>query len=141
MAQRQTSILRELFGIDARCLGVFRIVIALIILADLLLRSPFIVENYTDDGFLPRDLLSAPDCYLSLQMLDGSYAFQVGHFILAGIGGLMLLVGFRTRTATAICWLLTVSLHARNAFVLDAGDDLLRSMLFWSLFLPLGLRY
>ncbi len=115
--------------------------IALIILADLLLRSPFIVENYTDDGFLPRDLVSAPDCYLSLQMLDGSYAFQVGHFILAGIGGLMLLVGFRTRTATAICWLLTVSLHARNAFVLDAGDDLLRSMLFWSLFLPLGLRY
>ncbi len=102
MLQRRTSILREVFGIDARCLGVFRIVIALIVLADLALRSRFIVENYTDDGLLPRDLVNAPDCYVSLQMLDGSYAFQVGHFILAAIGGLMLLVGYRTRTATVV---------------------------------------
>ncbi|MCA9036037.1 MAG: HTTM domain-containing protein [Planctomycetaceae bacterium] len=141
MLQRPTSILRDMFGIDARCLGVFRIVIASILLADLALRSRFIVENYTDDGFLPRDLVVAPDCYMSLQMLNGSYAFQVGHFVLAALSGLMLLVGYRTRTATALCWLLTISLHARNTFLLDAGDDLLRSMLFWSLFLPLGLRY
>lgn len=141
MQQRVLYILRDLFGIDVRCLAIFRIAIALIILADLILRSRFIVESYTDEGFLPRDLVVSPDCYFSLQMLDGTYAFQLGHFIVAGIGGLMLLAGYRTRVATIICWMLTVSLHARNGFLLDAGDDLLRSMLFWSLFLPLGLRY
>jgi uncharacterized membrane protein YphA (DoxX/SURF4 family) len=134
-------ILRDLFGIDLRCLAIFRIATALIILADLVLRFPFIVESHTDEGFFPRDLVVSPDCYFSLQMLDGSYAFQLGHFLLAGTAGLMLLAGYRTRLATATCWLLTISLHARNAFLLDAGDDLLRSMLFWSLFLPLGKRY
>ena len=141
MQQRVSCILRDLFGIDARCLAAFRIAIALILLADLIWRSPFIVECYTDDGFLPRDLVVSPDCYFSLQMLDGSYAFQLAHFIVAGIASLMLLVGYRTRVATITCWILTISLHARNRFLLDGGDDLLRSLLFWSLFLPLGLRY
>ena len=141
MQKRVICILRDLFGIDVRCLAIFRVAIALVILADLILRSRFIVESYTDDGFLPRDLVASPDCYFSLQMLSGAYAFQLGHFVVAGIGSLMLLVGYRTRVATIICWMLTVSLHARNGFLLDAGDDLLRSMLFWSLFLPLGARY
>lgn len=141
MQTRTGSILRDLFGIDVRCLAVFRIAIAMIMLADLCLRFPFIVECYTDDGFLPRELVVSPDCYFSLLMLDGSYAFQAGHFMLAGISALMLLVGYRTRLATICCWLLTISLHARNAFLLDGGDDLLRSMLFWSLFLPLDHRY
>jgi len=141
MQKRIRSILRELFGIDARCLAVFRIAIALLVLADLILRSPFIVESYTDDGFLSRELVIAPDCYFSLQMLDGSFTFQLGHFMLAGFAAILLLIGYRTRIATVACWALTVSLHARNGFLLDAGDDLLRSMLFWSLFLPLGARY
>lgn len=141
MQKRFSSILRDLFGIDVRCLAIFRMAMALIILADLVLRSRFIVESYTDGGFLPRELVVFPDCYFSLQMLDGSYVFQLGHFIVSGIGALMLLIGYRTRLATVVCWLLMVSLHARNKFLLDAGDDLLRSILFWSLFLPLGLRY
>lgn len=141
MQTRTGSILRDLFGIDVRCLAVFRIAIALLILADLGLRFPFIVECYTDEGFLPRELVVSPDCYFSLLMLDSSYAFQAGHFILAGISAVMLLVGYRTRLATVLCWIFTISLQARNAFLLDGGDDLLRSMLFWSLFLPLGHRY
>lgn len=141
MQSKLTGILHDLFGIDARCLAFFRMALALILLADLILRSRFIDESCTDDGFLPRELVTAPDCYLSFQMLDGSYSFQLGHFLAAGIAGLMLLVGYRTRLAAVICWLLTVSLHARNGFLLDAGDDLLRSLLFWSLFLPLGSRY
>ncbi len=141
MQNQFRCILRDLFGIDVRCLAIFRMAMALILLLDLLLRSRFIVESYTDEGFLPRDLVIAPDGYLSLQMLDGSYSFQLAHFLVAGIAGLMLFAGYHTRLATFLCWLLTVSLHARNGFLLDAGDDLLRSLLFWSLFLPLGLRY
>lgn len=141
MLQRFTDRIRNVFGIDVRCLAVFRIVIATVILLDLALRSRFIAENYTDDGLLPRALVSAPDCYLSFQMLDGSFSFQIAHFAVAAIAGLMLLVGYRTKIATLSCWLMTVSLHARNTFLLDAGDDLLRSLLFWSLFLPLGHSY
>lgn len=134
-------ILRDLFSIDARCLALLRIALALLLLTDLLLRSPFIVECYTDEGLLPRDFVPVPACYMSLQMLDGSVAFQLTHFLLAGLSSLLLLVGYRTRMATIVCWILIISLHARNEFVLDAGDDLLRSLLFWSLFLPIGARY
>ena len=56
MHKRFSGILRDLFGIDVRCLAIFRIAMALIILADLVFRSRFIVESYTDEGFLPRDL-------------------------------------------------------------------------------------
>src|SRR5205085_1218693 len=38
-------------------------------------------------------------------------------------------------------WLFLVSLHARNPMVLDAGDALLASFVFWAMFLPLGAAF
>ena len=49
---------RELFGIDTRSLAVFRIGLALAILADLLIKAPDLIAFYTDDGVLPRALLA-----------------------------------------------------------------------------------
>ncbi len=141
MLKALKNLLRQLFGIDVRCLAVLRIAIAALLLTDLGFRWPFLVECCTDDGFLPRELVLEPDSWMSLQMLDGSAAFQAAHFIAAGFCSLMLLIGFKTRPALVCCWLLTISLHARNGFLLDAGDDLLRSLMFWSLFLPMGARY
>jgi hypothetical protein len=132
---------RQLFGIDVRCLAALRIAIALLLLTDLIFRWPFLVQCYTDDGFLPRDLVLEPDSWMSLQMLDGSPGFQVAHFVAAGCSSLLLLFGYQTKLALFFCWILTISLHARNGFLLDAGDDLLRSLMFWSLFLPLGARF
>lgn len=34
-----------------------------------------------------------------------------------------------------------MSLHNRNSFILQGGDDLLRMVLFWGIFLPWGARY
>jgi hypothetical protein len=52
-----------------------------------------------------------------------------------------LALGARTRLATFACWLLLASLHHRNPFVLIGADTMLRLLLFWSLFLPLGARW
>jgi hypothetical protein len=49
-----------------------------------------------------------------------------------------MLVGYRTRLCTVASWLFLVSLQARNPLVVDAGDTLLRCIMFWSMFLPLG---
>ena len=51
-----------------------------------------------------------------------------------------MLVGYRTKIATCIVWALTVSLQNRNMLIHSGADDLLRMVLFWSLFLPLD-RY
>lgn len=52
----------------------------------------------------------------------------------------MLILGYRTRIATAIGWLVIGSIQSRNQLLLQHGDYLLRLLLFWSMFLPLGAR-
>jgi hypothetical protein len=47
-----------------------------------------------------------------------------------------MMLGYYTRTSTFLVWILYISLHNRNIFILQAGDDLLRLTIFWGLFLP-----
>ena len=51
------------------------------------------------------------------------------------------MIGYRARLATIACWFLVMSIHNRNPMILSAGDTLLRLLLFWAMFLPLGARY
>ena len=132
------------FGIDARALAAFRIAVGLLLFADLLLRARSLRAFYTDAGVLPRSVLA--ELYpgfarLSLHAVSGSVAVQALLFAVAGAAALALAVGYRTRTATVVSWLLLVSLHARNPVVLNGGDSMLQRLLFWSMFLPLGARW
>jgi hypothetical protein len=77
----------------------------------------------------------------SLHALFGEPWAVASLFAVAGAFALALLVGYRTRIATAVSWLLLLSLHARNPMLLNAGDSLLRMLLFWAVFLPLGARW
>jgi hypothetical protein len=49
--------------------------------------------------------------------------------------------GYRTRVATVVTWYLVFALQVRNPAVDYGGDNVLRMMLFWSMFLPLGARW
>jgi len=133
-----------LFAIDLRSLASFRICAGLLILVDLASRARLLAENYTDFGVQPRTAVLAyfePGFLPSLHMLAGSLRFEVALFVLGALAAALLLVGYRTWLATALSWLLLDSLHGRNGLVLDGGDHLLRHLLFWSLFLPLGARW
>jgi hypothetical protein len=132
--------LAELFGLDLRSLSVFRIGLGVLLLCDLVGRAADLGAHYTDDGVLPRSAITTPR-YVSLHLLDGSADFQAALFLLAGLFAVALLVGWWTRPATAASWFLLMSLHARNPMVLQGGDALLRLLLFWGLFLPLGARW
>jgi hypothetical protein len=48
------------------------------------------------------------------------------------------LIGFVTQLSTLICLISVVIVQDANAQILQGGDVLLRLLLFWSLFLPLG---
>lgn len=136
--------LQELFGADVRALAVLRIGLGLIILVDLVQRSSDLVLHYSDAGLLPRgDLLQlAPRrSLLSIHVLSGAWQVQALLFVAAAICALALLIGYRTRLATVASWFLFVSLTARNPMVLLGGDVLIRVVLFWAMFLPLGARY
>jgi hypothetical protein len=130
-------------GIDTRALATFRAAVGALLVADLLLRSRDLVAFYTDRGVLPRAALfdlSYPQ-RVTVHAASGEAWFQILLFVVAAAAAVALALGYRTRVATVVSWLLLLSLHNRNPVVLNGGDILLRMALFWAMFLPLGERW
>jgi predicted DCC family thiol-disulfide oxidoreductase YuxK len=143
-AVKVTALLDSLFGIDARSLAVFRVGLAVLVLADLLVRARFLSAYFTDLGIVPRSFLISSQqsaWSFSLHLASGSVFFQALLFVLATLAALALLFGYRTRLATIFSWVLLVSMQVRNPELNGAGDELLRMLLFWGMFLPLGLQW
>lgn len=138
------SLAERLFSIDTRSLSLFRVGLALLLLADLVTRAPLLAAFYTDGGVMPRGFVidHLQDVWsFSLHLASGRPYFQAFLFVCAGLAALLLLVGYKTRLMTLVSWALLASLHVRNPEVLSSGDILLRVLLFWGLFLPLGLHW
>lgn len=121
-----------------------RIVIGIIIFSDLIIRSLSIKAHYSDEGVLPIQVLKEYNWnpyYFSLHTISGEVWFQGFLFFINAIAVVLLIIGYRTRLFTFICWIFLTSLQNRNPFILQGGDDLLRLTLFWSIFLPWGDAY
>lgn len=121
-----------------------RIGIGLILLTDLLVRSLSLKAHYSDEGVLPVAVLKEYNWnayYFSLHAISGETWFEAVLFILNAVCVICLVTGYRSRLFTFICWAMLVSLQNRNPFILQGGDDLLRLMLFWGIFLPWGHAY
>jgi hypothetical protein len=139
-----------MFAIDLRSLAAFRIGIASLLLCDLVRRAVDLEAFYTDQGILPRiarmEMLGFGDHLgfqhqWSLHMASGELWLPALLVAIAAGFAVAMLVGYRTRLAVFASWLLLVSIDHRNPLVLDGGDTILRGLLFWSLFLPLGARW
>lgn len=130
----------ELFGIDLRSLAVLRMALALIMLADIAGRWNNLRVHYSDDGVLPRDAImdTLNPWRWSVSFLNGTVDFNRALFIVTVIASISLLLGYRSRLMIVIVWIMLISFQIRNPFVLSAADLLLRMLLFWSMFLPLG---
>jgi len=135
--------LKNVFSIDLRAMAAFRVALGFLILADLYIRATNLVDFYTDDGVMPRELWgkATHTQYWSIHAASGEPWFQIILFLLAAIAAVALIAGYRTRLASFISWLLLASLINRNHFILQAGDHLLVILAFWSLFLPINARY
>lgn len=132
------------FTVDARALAAVRILLALTIIGDLLHRAQYLEFFYTDAGVHPvaaYEVTYLKYDGLSLHALSGDLWYQALLFLLAGLVALAMLVGYRTRLATAISFLLLFSLHARNPALLNGGDRLFRVMVFLGILVPLGERW
>lgn len=134
---------RRVFEIDVRSLALFRITLALALLADLFARSFDMRVFYTDQGVLPRAywlMLSNP-WQFSIHGASGELWWQILLFMLAALFALGLLVGYRSRFMMIGSFILLASLINRNGQILQAGDSLLVVLCFWGMFLPVGARY
>jgi hypothetical protein len=129
---------------DLRALACMRIGVAIVIMVDLLIRLCDLEAFYSDTGVLPLELLFRNgwnEYFVSVHTISGLWQVQLILFLFAFFCAVMLLLGYRTQLFTVLCWFMLLSLHNRNGFILQGGDDLLRMILFWSMFIPWGSRY
>jgi len=134
----------EIFGMDLRSLAVYRIGVAVVVLADIWNRSNDIREHYSDDGLLPRSTALQYWWnwnWLCVHMISGKAFVQYILFSIHALFTLSFLVGYRTFLCNLIVWFMVISIQARNYLVGHGGDIVLRMYLFWGLFLPLGKLY
>jgi hypothetical protein len=132
--------LREFFSLDLRSLALLRVGLAFMLILDWLDRLPDLYAHYSDAGIVPRHVITGLHP-VSIHMFSGETWFQAVLAVIALIFAGMLLVGWRTPFASLISWFLLISVHSRCPPVMQGGDHLLRMMLFWGIFLPLGARY
>jgi hypothetical protein len=136
------KILRSMFGLDLRSLALLRMALAGLILWDLALAAGNLRAFYTDEGVVPRSLVSGyhyPP--FRLHLLSGAAWFEGLLFAAEAACAVALLLGWRTRIAAVLCFVLLVSRQTRNELVLFGPDLVLRIILFWAVFLPLGARW
>ena len=126
--------------LDLRSLALMRISLGMLIVSDLVVALTNAECFYSDAGVLPLKLLRErawhDDMAWSLHSLNGSVAW-VSILIAIGIlAAIALTMGWKTRWATAISWLLWCSLETRNPLVINGVDPVVRMLLFWCLFIP-----
>lgn len=135
------TVLKKSLGFDYRSLALYRMLMGVVIMADVGYRIPDLVNFYTDVGLVPRSTFVAEmgmPWSLSFHLANGSTGFALAMFAIHFIFGLMLVFGFKTRWAMIGAFVMTVSVHNRNWLVNNGGDDILRALLFISIFLPLN---
>lgn len=129
-----------LFSIDLRSLAALRCLGALTMLWCLIVWAPDLTLFFTDDGFLRRDEFAGRFDWARfsiLQYVDG-YAIALTIWLAGLAGAVALLLGYRSRWAALVCWLVYLTFAGRNPMILQGGDVLLPLLLFWMVFLPVG---
>ena len=128
---------------DLRWLGVFRILLGLLLCADLLRRWASASDFYTNDGVLPnhfslfrplgRDVFSLYHAFSTLPEVNFAFALTLVIFVIFALG-------YRTRLFHVLSLICITSLNARNLMVENGGTVVVNLLCFWSLFFPLGRR-
>jgi hypothetical protein len=129
---------------DLRALAFMRLAVAAIIMTDLTIRLGDLEVFYSNTGAFPLTMVFEHlwnDYFVSLHAISGLWQVQLVLFLFAYFCAAMLFIGYRTRLFTVLSWFMLLSLHNRNTLILQGGDDLLRMVLFWAMFIPWGARY
>lgn len=129
----------RVFAIDYRSLRLFRGFLGLIVLADAFYRSPMVQSMYSDDGVFPRFLLAKTSnsaSRLTLLALSGHWFWAAALIMAMAALGVLLFFNVRTRAVSLGLFVILVSLENRNPAFAFGFDQLLRTLVFWSILLP-----
>jgi len=126
------------FGrVDPRPQALFRWLLGLAICHDLINYARDLRAFITDEGMLPRGFQADPRAHSPFEFIahTGPAACVFGLGFAAVVS---FTLGYRPRLSAALSWLFLTALHTRNLYVTDGGDDLVRYLMFLSIFADLG---
>jgi hypothetical protein len=143
-ARRWPGFTARYLALDPRSLGLVRIYLGCLLLADLLRRIPHLRTWYTNDGPLPNHVLlwrPYAEYQFSLFFLASHRGEAVLLFVLCGLVFALFACGYRTRLMHVLSLVAICSLHNRVAMFEDGSEVTTRLLTFWTLFLPMGARF
>lgn len=137
------NVWRTVFSVDLRSLALFRFALGLVLAVDMINRFADLSTFYTDWGLMPRAWVEDSNGPLrfSLHLANGDAWFAGLLLAIEAISAVALALGYRTRAAGIVAFVLEGSLLNRNPIILLGADTLLTCLLFWGLFLPLNARW
>lgn len=117
-----------------------RIATGAVTLYCLLLMLPFVTTFFTDAGWITaREHLGAvfrPDPTLFLFVSSPAVVWTA--WIASIVLSITLMVGYRSKASAIILYILLLSIHERDTFLINGGDLVIRTMVFWLAWMPWG---
>lgn len=131
------------FVLDARAIGLFRVLLALTVLCDQLIRLGDWHAFHSALGVVSlADSRSWESPWIwSLYWLSEGSLLPYVLEALRALATLTLLFGIRSRLSAFLLFVLLASVVARNPLIIQGGDKVLVVMTFFACFLPLGACY
>ncbi len=111
--------------------GLMRIAWAGIALAYFVMQWKDVAAYYSDDGFLPRDLVwlvTRSDWKISILSLSGDPSFAFGCYVALILSLTCSMLGIFPRVSTVASYVLMASFNERDPMTLGGGDTVLRNV-------------
>lgn len=127
--------------VDLRPFAAFRIAFGLALLYDLCDLFPNLRVFFSDEGVLPRaPFISQWARFWRFSALDafGPPALVYAYWFVAAAAVVALIFGYRTRIASVASFILVASFQERLPPLFDGSDTVIRMLLFWQMFAPVG---
>ncbi len=132
--------LTDVFALDLRSIALWRMLAGLLVMLDIIMKWEMLPALYSDYGLLRNefwDTVNPHPEYWTIHIGNRTTTFAYVMGVLQLVVGASLMVGFKTRMNAVLAWVLIASGVGRIPYIISGADNMLRVMLFWTMFLPL----
>ena len=131
------------FELDIRAIGLFRIALGIVVLADQLIRMQNWGALIGPSGFASKEFTQELEgiWLWSVYWLSDSPVLPYVVEVIRMVATVLLILGIRSRAMALVLFVIVSSVINHNLMPFQGGDRVMSVMLFFSVFLPLGGRY
>jgi len=127
--------------ISPKCLALFRIFFGLLLLQFALFLIPDLFVWYGPKAIISASSIAEANPTVVLDLLNmapQSEEWMLAIFAIFILSAICLTLGFCSRFACAICFVMLTTFYHHNPYLLNSGDSLLRLLAFWLIFSDSG---